>query len=144
MPCLIDAKISLVPKYQLIVPSTLLALATNIRRYKATNAQLRRQEKKKKKRNQVSLIYYSTVDSPWIIGESKLCYFSKLCSNTNSSKTWHSQDLTRTGASVSPLRTSWTRKLSCLSLPWIKINTRRNLAKFYKVSFVTKLVAMLL
>ena len=36
MPCLIDAKISLVPKHQLIVPSTVLALATNIRRYKAT------------------------------------------------------------------------------------------------------------
>ena len=36
MPCLIDAKISLVPKHQLIVPSTLLALATNIQRYKAT------------------------------------------------------------------------------------------------------------
>ena len=36
MPCLIDAKISSVPKHQLIVPSTLLALATNIRRYKAT------------------------------------------------------------------------------------------------------------
>ena len=36
MPCLIDAKISLVPKHQLIVPSTLLALATNIRTYKAT------------------------------------------------------------------------------------------------------------
>ena len=34
MPCLIDAKISLVPKHQLIVPSTLLALATNIRTYK--------------------------------------------------------------------------------------------------------------
>ena len=36
MPYLIDAKISLVPKHQLIVPSTLLALATNIRTYKAT------------------------------------------------------------------------------------------------------------
>ena len=36
MPCLIDAKISLVPKHQLIVPSTLLALAINIRTYKAT------------------------------------------------------------------------------------------------------------
>ena len=36
MPCLVDAKISLVPKHQLIVPSTLLALATNNRRYKAT------------------------------------------------------------------------------------------------------------
>ena len=31
-----DAKISLVPKHQLIVPSTLLALATNIPTYKAT------------------------------------------------------------------------------------------------------------
>ena len=30
-PCLIEAKILLVPKHQLIVPSTLLALATNIR-----------------------------------------------------------------------------------------------------------------
>ena len=30
-------KISLVPKHQLIIPSTLFALATNIRRYKATN-----------------------------------------------------------------------------------------------------------
>ena len=39
MPCLIDAKISLVPKHQLIVPSTLLALATNIRTYKATTIQ---------------------------------------------------------------------------------------------------------
>ena len=40
MPCLIDAKISLVPKYQFIVPSTLLALATNIRTYKATKIHL--------------------------------------------------------------------------------------------------------
>ena len=39
MPCLIDAKISLVPKHQLIVPSTLLALATNIRTYKVTKIQ---------------------------------------------------------------------------------------------------------
>ena len=31
-----NAKMSLVPKHQLIVPSTLLALATNIRTYKAT------------------------------------------------------------------------------------------------------------
>ena len=36
MPWLIDAKISLVPKHQLVIPSTLLALATNIRTYKAT------------------------------------------------------------------------------------------------------------
>ena len=36
MPCLIDAKISLVSKLQLIVPSTLLALATTIRTYKVT------------------------------------------------------------------------------------------------------------
>ena len=43
-PCLtlsnvmLDAKISLVPTHQLIVPSTILALATNIRIYKATKA----------------------------------------------------------------------------------------------------------
>ena len=37
--CLIDAKISLVPKHQLIVPSTLLAPATNIWTYKATKPQ---------------------------------------------------------------------------------------------------------
>ena len=43
-PCLtlsnvmLDAKISLVPTHQLIVPSTILALATNIRTYKATKA----------------------------------------------------------------------------------------------------------
>ena len=36
MPCSIDGKISLVLKHQYIVPSTLLALATNIRTYKAT------------------------------------------------------------------------------------------------------------
>ena len=36
MPCLIDVKISLVPNHRLIVPSTLLALATNIRGYKTT------------------------------------------------------------------------------------------------------------
>ena len=39
MPCLIDAKISLVSKPQLIVPSTLLALATTIRTYKVTKIQ---------------------------------------------------------------------------------------------------------
>ena len=37
--CLIDAKISLVPKHQLIVPSTLLAPPTNIWTYKATKPQ---------------------------------------------------------------------------------------------------------
>ena len=36
MPCSIDGKISLVLKHQYIVPSTLLALATNIRTHKAT------------------------------------------------------------------------------------------------------------
>ena len=36
MPWLTDAKISLVPKHQLIISLTLLALATNIRTYKAT------------------------------------------------------------------------------------------------------------
>ena len=35
----VDSKISLVPKHQLIVPSTLLALATNIRTYKVTKIQ---------------------------------------------------------------------------------------------------------
>ena len=35
----LDAKISLVLTYQLIVPSTLLAPATNIRTYKATKPQ---------------------------------------------------------------------------------------------------------
>ena len=39
--------------------------------------------------NQASLVYYSIVRSPLIKRESKLCYFPKLCSNTNSSKTWH-------------------------------------------------------
>ena len=43
-PCLtlsnvmLDAKISLVPTHQLIVPSTILALETKIRTYKATKA----------------------------------------------------------------------------------------------------------
>ena len=46
--------------------------------------------------NQASLVYYSIVSSPLIKRESKLCYFPKICSNTNSSKTWHLQDLTRT------------------------------------------------
>ena len=32
--------------------------------------------------------------------ESKLCYFLKIRSNTNNSKTWHSQEVTRTGASL--------------------------------------------
>ena len=36
----IDAKISLVPKHQLIVPSTLLALARNIRTYKNAKPQI--------------------------------------------------------------------------------------------------------
>ena len=93
------------------------------------------------KRNQVSLVYYSIVSSPWIKRESKLCYFPKICSTTNSSKTWHSQDLTRNSASLSPLRTTWTSKQSCLSLPWIKINTRRNLAEFYNVSSARNLVS---
>ena len=35
---MLDAKISLVPTHQLIVPSTILALATNIRTYKDTKA----------------------------------------------------------------------------------------------------------
>ena len=41
MSCLstVDAKISLVPKHQLTVPSILLALATNIRTYKDTKIQ---------------------------------------------------------------------------------------------------------
>ena len=51
---------------------------------------------------------------------------------------WHLQDLTRTVGSLSPLRTIWTSKRSCLSLPWIKINTRRNLAEF---SFARSLVS---
>ena len=59
----------------------------------------------RQKQNQASLVYYSIVSSPLIKRESKLCYFPKICSNTNSSKTWHLQDLTRTGASLSPLRT---------------------------------------
>ena len=54
--------------------------------------------------NQASLVYYSIVRSPLIKRESKLCYFPKICSNTNSSKTWHLQDLTRL-VSLSPLRT---------------------------------------
>ena len=51
----VDAKISLVPKHQLILPSTLLALATNIRTYKVTKIQsykkIAQQEKKKNKKN---------------------------------------------------------------------------------------------
>ena len=53
---------------------------------------LQRQEKQ----SQASLVYYSTISSPLIKRESKLCYFPKICSNTNSSKTWHLQDPTRT------------------------------------------------
>ena len=93
------------------------------------------------KQNQASLVYYSTVSSPLIKRESNLCYFPKICSNTNSSKTRHLQDLTHTGVFLSPLRTIWTSKSSCLSLPWIKINTRRNLAKFCEVSFARSLVS---
>ena len=98
--------------------------------------------RRRDKLTQASLVYYSTISSPLITRESKLCYFPKICSNTNSSKTWHLQDLTRTikGASLSPLRTIWTRKRSCLSLPWIQINTRRNLAEFFNVSFARSLV----
>ena len=72
---------------------------------------------------------------------SKLCYFPKKCSNTNSSKTWHPQDLTLTGASLSPLRTNRTSKWSCLSLPWININTRMDVTQFYNVSFARSLVS---
>ena len=36
---MLDAKISLVPKHQLIVPSTLLAPATEIRTHKTTQTQ---------------------------------------------------------------------------------------------------------
>ena len=59
----------------------------------------------------------------------------------NSSKNWHLQDLTRTGASLSPLRTIWTSKRSFLKFLWIKIHTRKNLAKFYKVSYDRSLVS---
>ena len=59
----------------------------------------------RQKQNQASLVYYSIVSSPLIKRESKLCYFPKVYSKTNSSNTWHLQDLTRTGASLSPLRT---------------------------------------
>ena len=52
--------------------------------------------RRREKQNQASLVYYSTISSPLIKRESKLCYFPKICSNTNSSETWHSQDLTRT------------------------------------------------
>ena len=118
------------------------------------------------KKNQVSLVYYSILSSSWIKKESKLCYFPKICSNTNSSKTWNLHDLT--GTSVSPLRTSWTSKRSCLSLRrvseglsteaeglaglhpprwWnhlcdgIKMMTRRNLAEFYNIFYARSLVS---
>ena len=111
---------------------------THIDRAKFDRAEsLRRREKQ----NQASLVYYSIVSSSLLKGESKLCYFPKIYSNTNTSETLHLQDLTRTGASLSPLRTIWTSKRSSLSLPWIKINTRRNLAEFYKVSFARSLVS---
>ena len=61
--------------------------------------------------------------------ESKLCYFSKICSNTNSSKTCQSQDLTLTGASLSP-RTTWTSKRSRLDGYIAEL-----LAEFYNVCF---------
>ena len=73
-------------------------------------------------------------------GFSKLCYFQKICANKNSSKTSHLQVLARTGASVSPLRASWMSSRSCLLLLCqIMINTRRNLAEFYNVSFARSL-----
>ena len=94
------------------------------------------------KQNIISLVYYSTVSSLWIKRESKLCYFQKICANKNSSKTSQLLVLARTGASVSPLRTSWMSKRSCLLLLCqIMINTRRNLAEFYKVSFAKSLAS---
>ena len=63
---------------------------------------------RREKQNQESLVYYSIVSSPLIKRESKHFHFLKISSNTNSSKTWHLQDLTRTSASLSPLRTIWT------------------------------------
>ena len=111
---------------------------THIDRAKFDRAEsLRRREKQ----NQASLVYYSIVSSSLLKGESKLCYFPKIYSNTNTSETLHLQDLTRTGASLSLLRTSWTSKRSCLSLPWIKINTTRNLVEFYDVSFARSIVS---
>ena len=70
---------------------------THIDRAKFDRAEsLRRREKQ----NQASLVYYSIVSSPLLKGESKLCYFPKIYSNTNTSETLHLQDLTRTGAAL--------------------------------------------
>ena len=43
--------------------------------------------------------------------------------------------------SINLFRTSWTSKQCCLSMPWIKLNTRRNLAEFYNV-FSTRSVVL--
>ena len=43
--------------------------------------------------------------------------------------------------SINLFRTSWTSKQWCLSMPWIKLNTRRNLAEFYNV-FSTRSVVL--
>ena len=66
--------------------------------------------RRREKQNQASLLYYSIVSGPLIKRESKHCHFLTICSNRNSSKTWHLQDLTRTSASLSPLRTIWISK----------------------------------
>ena len=95
--------------------------------------------RRREKQNQVSLVYFSTVNSPsWIKRESKLwsliISFQKYARTQTVQKTWHSQDLTSTGPSLRPLRTSWKSNRSCLALPWIKIYTRRpgrNIAEFY-------------
>ena len=90
----------------------------------------------------ICILLYSILSSGRITGESKLCCFPKIRANILEHKQF--KDMAFTGyiswclskSFLSPLRINWTSKRS-----WIKINARRNLARFYKVSFARSWVS---
>ena len=84
------------------------------------------------------LVYYSILSSPWIMRERKLCYFPRIWANI-----LHQQfkdNIHRYWCLSKSVRNELDEQTVVFILLRIKVKTRRNVAKFYNVSFTRSLV----
>ena len=85
------------------------------------------------------LVYYSILSSPWIMRERKLCYFPRIWANILEHQQFK-DNIHRYWCLSKSVRNELDEQTVVFILLRIKVKTRRNVAKFYNVSFTRSLV----
>ena len=85
------------------------------------------------------LVYYSILSSSWITRESKLCYFPKISANILEHKQFK-DNIHRYWCLSKSVKKELDEQTVVFILLRIKVKMRRNVAKFYNVSFTRSLV----